>query len=541
MEKIYLTVPFRDKDAAKGLGARFDGETKRWYVTEGTDLTPFAAWCERAGSVPERVNRVSVAANSVPTDAPPPAESVGIPLSSYLGAVAQVVRAACTEPTWVVGEISEVRLRNGHLYLTLVETDATGQAKAKLVCNAFSAERRTWWRQFVETVGGPPEVGMKLLLQIAAKLDPLYGFSAEIHNVNAEFVLGEMAAKLKRVVSQLDREGLLNRNHQHPKPVDFTSIAVVAPEGAAGLGDFMREAGELQSAGLLKIQHFPATFQGASAADSVTEALRTAAVAHATTPFDAIIVIRGGGASLDLDWLNVYAIGRAIAEAPVPVMVGIGHERDRTLPDHVAAMSFDTPSKVSAWIRETIIGRCKQMVQWMDTVQRLVSARVERAEHALDQALLRVQRSTENRMSRASAALQQIAGGLVTRTQHRLERADATIGQILRQCERGVATRLDRAPQLVDQLRQSAQHRLADRLNKGDAALAILQSKAEALDPGRVLRRGFALVMGSNGRVVSSVSQATGAVSIRFADGMAKAFVENSRDDVGNLPISNRE
>ena len=527
MNKIYLTVPFRDKDAAKQLGARFDGEARRWFVNEGTDLAPFAAWCGAVGSIPERATRASVEA--IPTRQSP-AEStsagvVGMPLSSYLSAIAQVVRANCAEPMWVMAEISEVRLRNGHLYLTLVESDGAGQPKAKLGCNAFSVERRSWWKQFIETVGGPPEVGMKLLLQVAAKLDPLYGFSGEIHTVDAAFVLGEMAAKLKRLLVQLDNEGLLKRNHRWQKPVDFTSVAVVAPPDAAGLGDFMREAGSLEAAGLLQIQHFAATFQGANAAESVAAALREASTAHGRTPLDAIILIRGGGASLDLDWMNAYAIGKAIAEAPVPVMVGIGHERDRTLPDHVAAMSFDTPSKVSAYIRETILGRCRDVEGWMDTVQRIIAARVEQASQTVDQCLQDIKRKTDSRMSQASASLQQLAGALVTRTQQRLDRAETAIGQSLRQCERSFATRLDRAPQLVDAQLQSAQHRIAERINKADAALAILQSKAEALDPGRVLKRGFALVMGADGRVVKSADQAAGEVRIRFADGERRAGV----------------
>ena len=579
-----LTVTFAQKEQVKALGARWDSVNRVWFVPDGMDLAPFAAWLPRAAgpitapiglraATPMRSASVGDGATSPEPVAIAPNGATGLPLSSYLQSIGAVVKAHCATPTWVIAEVSECNRRGAHLYLTLAELDARGNAAAKVAAKAFSVEARSWWKRFTDLVGGPPQVGMRLLVQVTAEFHPSRGFSLSICDLDASFVLGELAAKLKRLLARLESEGLAARNKALPAPIDFTRIAVIAPEGAAGLGDFMRDGEILQRLGLLEIKTFAAVFQGESAAISVAKAIATASAVHHAEPFDAIALIRGGGAQLDLDWLNAYEIGRAICDAPVPVMVGVGHERDRGLPDEVACLAFDTPSKVIGHIRRVIVERARTAVENAGKIQRMASSKVELARSRLDAQQQRLTQSARGKRDQAStqlAALQSQAerrarslaalaasdlaglqGTLEQTVRARLARCEANLGrqgaQLLNQAQTRLLTagqgldraraqleqkarqRVDQAPLLLERaygrLHQLAQAKL-------DAAmLGLEQQRGElkALDPRRMLTRGFALVRDTHGRVVKIAAEAPGQVVIQWMDGAREATLKPER------------
>lgn len=579
-----LAVPFSQKDEAKALGAKWDSAQKIWYVPEGTDLAPFEAWLPKGAgkpaaplglraTAPTRSAEVDVGKASPEIVPTAPEGTTGLPLSNYLQGIGAVVKANCSTPTWVVAEVSEGGRKGAHFYPTLAELDTSGKVVARASAKAFNVESAGWWQRFTALIGGPPEVGMRLLLRVSAELHQAYGFTLLIHDVDASFVLGELAAKLKRLVGRLESEGLAGRNKALPAPIDFTRIAIVAPEGAAGLGDFMRDGKILQELGLLDIQTFPALFQGQGASASISSALQSAARAHAQDPFDAIVLIRGGGAALDLDWLNDYAIGRAICEAPAPVMVGVGHERDRGLPDEVACLAFDTPSKVIGHIRRVIVERARMAVEDAGKIERIARSKIQLAQSRLDAQQQRLAQSARGKRDQAStqlAALQSQAerrarslatlaasdlaglqGTLEQTVRARLARCEANLGrqgaQLLNQAQTRLLTagqgldraralleqkarqRVDQAPLLLERaygrLHQLAQAKL-------DAAmLGLEQQRGElkALDPRRMLTRGFALVRDTHGRVVKIAAEAPGQLVIQWMDGAREATLKPQR------------
>lgn len=572
-----LTVPYRDKDQVKALGARWDGDNKVWYIPEGMDLAPFSAWLPKAAKgiapvglrapAPTRSAAVGDGPASPEPTAPAPDGATGLPLSSYLQGIGAVVRAHCATPTWVIAEVSEINRRGPHLYLTLAEFDSRGKAVAKVKANAFGVEARSWWQRFIDLVGGPPQVGMRLLLQVTAEVHPSFGFSLNICDLDASFVLGELAAKLKRLLARLESEGLAGRNKTLPAPVDFTRIAVVAPEGAAGLGDFMRDGEILQQLGLLEIETIPAVFQGEGAAISVANAIIAASAIHYAEAFDAIVLIRGGGAQLDLDWLNAYAIGKAICEAPVPVMVGVGHERDRGLPDEVACLAFDTPSKVIGHIRRVIVERARTAVENAGKIQRIARGKVELASTRIDAQQQRLAQSARGKCDQAGTQIEMLRAQAERRARSlatlaasdlaslqstleqtartRLARCDANLGrqgaQLLAQAQARLATagqglerarsqleqrarqRLDQAPLLLERAYGRLQPLAQSKLAAARLALSQQQGELKALDPRRMLTRGFALVRDAHGRVVKTAAEAPTEVVIHWTDGARQA------------------
>lgn len=226
---------------------------------------------------------------------------------------------------WVCVEASEVKAaRNGHLYFNFVEHDASGREIAK--CNGvlWANRAKSVLQRFNTATGGDLKPGLKLLVQAVAEMHPQYGFSLQVLDIDPSYTLGDMEQKLAKIRDTLTREGAFDRNKRLRKPLDFRRVAVIAPDGAAGLGDFRQEADRLSAHGVVEFLYYSALFQGAGAAESISKAFSSVLLDHTETPFDAVCLIRGGGAKTDLAWLNELAIARVICDSPIPVFRGLG-------------------------------------------------------------------------------------------------------------------------------------------------------------------------------------------------------------------------
>ena len=203
-----------------------------------------------------------------------------------------------------------------------------------------------------------------------------YGFSLDIDAIDPEYTLGELEARKQGIRAQLQAEGVFAANKQLPPPWDFNAVLVIAPMGGAGLGDFQAEADRLQLHGICRFTYALSRFQGEGAPTEIRSAMRAALgqkTGTASSPFDAVVIIRGGGAVNDLVWLNDYGLARLICDLPIPVLTGIGHERDNTVLDEVAHARYDTPSKVIAGIEQHIVQRVGEVKANFAQVSNLVA------------------------------------------------------------------------------------------------------------------------------------------------------------------------
>lgn len=342
-----LDVPFVEKDQAKRLGARWNAGSKRWYVPAGLDLQQFARW------LPDGADFVSVKneANE------PAGDEKQISLANFLNQVSIVVQNSFPAGAWVSAEISELRNNKGHLFITLVEHDEQGNMIARISARIWQSQSQTICAKFLQGTGAELEAGIKVLVYARIEFHSQYGMALFIDDIDPNYTLGDMAAKLAKIREILVAEQLIDLNKQLPRPQDFYKVAVISPQNAAGLGDFNREAQLLSKYGLCEFIYFTAQFQGENAAKDICRAIEEAGQA---LPYDALVIIRGGGALSDLAWLNNEQIARAVCNFPVHVMVGIGHERDYTIVDEVAGERFDTPSKVSHRIFNLITGNAQE-------------------------------------------------------------------------------------------------------------------------------------------------------------------------------------
>ena len=358
MANTFLTVPFKDKDTAKGLGARWDAAQRQWFVPEGRELAPFALWLP-TGPVQASNTREFLSVLDEPAALAAPGQK-GVSLSSLLAGVSRAVAQAYKAGVWTLVEVVELRANGGHVYLEVSERDAHGAVLAKARAVIWQSTASAILPAFEQATGAQLAPGIKLLVRARPVFKAQHGFSLDIDAIDPAYTLGELEARKREIRARLQAEGVFAANKQLPPPWDFYAVLVVAPMGAAGLGDFQAEADRLQVHGVCRFTYALSRFQGEGAPMEIRHALQAAlgqGTGSIATPFDAIVIIRGGGAVNDLAWLNDYDLARLICDLPIPVYTGIGHERDNTVLDEVAHARYDTPSKVIAGIEQRISQR----------------------------------------------------------------------------------------------------------------------------------------------------------------------------------------
>ena len=342
----YLNVPFRERNEAKAKGARWDSETRKWFVPIGRDLEPFTSWLP--------VDPAKLASQDLTE------QGKGVPLSQLLAGVATAVEQAFRQGVWTTAEVVRVD-GDTHAYLELAERDAEGTLIAKARAIVWGRDVERVLGTFQRATGVRLAAGIKVLIRARPEFSAQYGLTLHVDAIDPSYTLGDLEAKKRQIREQLKADGIFERNRQLPTPWDYRALLVVSPPRAAGLGDFARDADRLQRHGLCQAVYAHSRFEGEGAPASIREAIEAALAAWPAQALpDAIVIIRGGGAVNDLAWLNDYELARFICLSPVPVLTGIGHERDSTILDEVAHQRFDTPSKVVAGIQALIVKRARE-------------------------------------------------------------------------------------------------------------------------------------------------------------------------------------
>lgn len=285
-------------------------------------------------------------------------------LSQYNRLIVDAMQSPGLRARWVTAETVDVRRSGGHMYLELIEKDPAGATVARLGAAIWASNLPRLDGLFFATTGARIATGMKVMVCLSANFHPLYGLRAVITNINPEYTLGDLLRRRREILQRLAAEGVVDMNRSLPEPRPVLRVAVVSARGAAGFGDFMHQLASNGTRLAFSVRLFEAVMQGDKAAPSIIAALeRVAAEAHC---FDVVVIIRGGGATSDLATLDDYNLAANVAQFPLPVIVGVGHERDTTVLDAVAWLSVKTPTAAAEWL----VGRGKQE---LDLLRRLAS------------------------------------------------------------------------------------------------------------------------------------------------------------------------
>ena len=258
------------------------------------------------------------------------------------------------KPIWVSAEIAEIKLNaSGHCYLELVERDkdsASGKAaKAQSRAVIWKSHYPRLAAKFEGATGRALSAAMKILVEVAVSFHPVYGLSLQITDIDPTYTLGDIERQKEITIARLKADGVWDMNRELSVPRVVQRVAVVSSATAAGYRDFMQELA--LSPYNIHTSLFEATMQGEGSEQSIADAL--AAIAEREEEFDAVAIIRGGGSTTDLECFNAYLTALCVAQFPIPVLTGIGHDKDVSIVDMVAAIPLKTPTAVAAWICNT--------------------------------------------------------------------------------------------------------------------------------------------------------------------------------------------
>lgn len=358
-------------------------------------------------------------------------------LSEYLATVQEVIQLTFDGAVWVKAEIRNLSIKGGHYYLELAEKDEESHkviASCKGTIWKFTAQKIIL--KFERESGIELSKDLNVLIKVKARFDPQYGFSVNIEDIDSSFTLGDIAKRYQQILLRLTEEGLLNNNKQLPVPFDIQNVLVIAPENAAGLGDFKKDADALAQAGVCHFVYHSATFQGNTASASIIQvlgsALRRWAQDYSIAP-DLIVIIRGGGAVNDLAYLNDYDLAALLCKRTVPIWVGIGHEKDRTILDEIAHRSFDTPSKVIAGIRNLIVERVNEVSTALQTIKLLSQHQLITYQSQSDQYLKTIKTLTQNQINEAQRSVDMLKSDTQYLAQQQIKLASQQVESLMRE------------------------------------------------------------------------------------------------------------
>ena len=587
MSTTYLTAKFRDKDQVKALGARFDFDRKEWYVPEGLGLAAFAAWLPQGSDIvtqhPAQVASSpsrQLATASVTTGALVTQE-LGISLSTMMAGVARAVADTHRQSHWTRVEVSSANVHNGNVYLELVERNAQGEVLAQAKASIWRSTAERILPAFEAATGMSLGSGIKLLIRAKPTVHVIHGLNLTVDEIDPQYTLGDLEAKKRDIRQRLQREGLLHLNRSLPAALDYNAVLVVAPQGGAGLGDFQVEADRLQRMEICRFTYVLSRFQGDGAAAevkaSLLDGLQEWQALKGTLP-DAVVIIRGGGAANDLAWLNDYDLARAICELPVPVLTGIGHERDSTVLDEVAQQCFDTPSKVIHGIEQVIQRRAREAAGYFAQITNTVRQAIHAKRGAIESADATVRTCARRQLAIAA----QDVDGLLSFVQVKSlksvrsssEAANRAFVDIQQASRRQLSDAKTLLPALVAEVRAEAKSAVREAavmsgtamntiLERGslessrvqeNALRAISEIKADTgrliheaavgaeslmreiagQGPEKTLSRGFAMISSKDGQTISSANQvvADEPIEIHFRDGIIRAQTQINGDSL---------
>lgn len=392
-----------------------------------------------------------------------------------------VRRDAALRDVWVVAELMDVRSSGGHLYMELIEKDSRGATVAKLRANMWANKVPFMRAKFLQATGRELGSGLRVMIRGQVSHHILYGLSFNITDLDPSYTLGDLERLRREILMQLQREGVLEQNRHLTLPPALQKIAVISAAGAAGYGDFVDQLDSSAEGFRFYPLLFGAVMQGDRTAASVVEALDR--IEMSLDFWDAVVIIRGGGSTSDLNGFDNLELARRVATFPLPVIVGIGHERDRTVLDEIAAVRCKTPTAVAAWL----IDRCRQALGAAQNlsreISRFASSRLEGDRRLLDSLQSMLPLHVGRATSRQGMKLSGLGAGVASACRSVVERNNRRIAEIVAAMPTATSARVMAA----------------------ERTLKHLDQMVSVLSPTNTLKRGYSVTR-YNGKAVSDAT-----------------------------------
>lgn len=450
----------------------------------------------------------------------------GIPLSQYTDAITNAVaNARNLAGVWVIAELSDVRISGGHCYLELIEKNETGQTIAKLRATIWRSVYYQLRNKFFNATQKEISNGIKALVRGSASHHSLYGLSFNIIDIDPNYTMGDMERLRREILMKLHKEGVAMMNKSLPFPEAPQKIAVISAEGAAGYGDFMNHLLGNSEGFVFYPYLFPCMMQGDKVSESIRQAL---GLIEATADiWDCVAIVRGGGATTDLNGFDDYELAKAVATCGLPVVVGIGHERDRNVLDDIAHTSLKTPTAVANFFIDRLREAYDNVIALADSLRIYSTEQLRGEERRLSTIHGLVPQLALRRLEDNRSSLQLLSGKLPLLIQGRVQRERTKLEGIKTVLSNLAITRSGKEnikiDGIVNLLKNLSQNRIGEAKNK----ILSMDSMIKVLDPKNTLRRGYSITRVNGKAVKTKESLSEGDILITtLEDGEVRSVVK---------------
>lgn len=418
--------------------------------------------------------------------------------------VVELIDKVMPSSYWVEAEIADARESKGHLYLELIERDESTNipiARASAKC-----WRSSWLMigpHFERVAGVKLRAGLQIMIQVHAQFHAQYGFSWIIDDINPEYTMGSMARKRNEIIAQLKSEGVFDLQRELCLPLFAQRIAVISSASAAGYGDFCNQLQHNEYGFRFQMQLFQAFMQGEQVEQSIVAALNL--ISTKEDDFDCVVIIRGGGATADLSGFDTLVLAENVANFPLPVITGIGHERDESILDMVAHTRVKTPTAAAAFLIDHLAATLNRIEQAQISIQRMVEHRIQHEKLHLQQLSTHIPILFSMVKNRENARLDDYWHALLQRVMLHLQQSKMRVELFSNKVIPATTNKL-----------MAEQHKLQ-----------LLEQRVDGVNPERMLRLGYSLTY-KNGYVLRNVNEvkAGDEITTRLEGGIITSVVK---------------
>lgn len=418
--------------------------------------------------------------------------------------VVELIDKVMPNSYWVEAEIADARESKGHLYLELIEKDESTNipiARASAKC-----WRSSWLMigpHFERVAGVKLRAGLQIMIQVHAQFHAQYGFSWIIDDINPEYTMGSMARKRNEIIAQLKLEGVFELQRELCLPLFAQRIAVISSASAAGYGDFCNQLQHNEYGFRFQMQLFQAFMQGEQVEQSIVAALNL--ISTKEDDFDCVVIIRGGGATADLSGFDTLVLAENVANFPLPVITGIGHERDESILDMVAHTRVKTPTAAAAFLIDHLAATLNRIEQAQISIQRMVEHRIQHEKLHLQQLSTHIPILFSMVKNRENARLDDYWHALLQRVMLHLQQSKMRVELLSNKVIPATTNKL-----------MAEQHKLQ-----------LLEQRVDGVNPERMLRLGYSLTY-KNGYVLRNVNEvkAGDEITTRLEGGIITSVVK---------------
>lgn len=452
-------------------------------------------------------------------------------------------------PVWIKAEISEITTnRSGHCYLDLIETETnTDSVIARVRATIWSYTFRMLKPYFETTTGQPFTQGLKILVQAKVEYHEVFGLSLNIRDIDPVYTMGDMARQRREIIRRLQEDGIFEMNKELELPVVSQRIAIISSPTAAGLQDFMDQLHQNTYQFVFYTKLFPAVMQGVEAPRSVMNALNL--IYEYEHLFDAVVIIRGGGAQIDLTCFDNYELASHVAQFPLPVITGIGHDKDDTVTDMVAHTRMKTPTAVAEFLISGALQFARQLAEleshFIELVNDQLDSNNERLTDAADQlkslvnnliaaqqnrlkiAQIQLANQTVSFLRKQQTELKQLSTAAKNKTSRFVSKQNHALDQTGNQLKYSFRNQMIKRESQLKQLQNMTKLFCLETMRSEKKNLNTIQEKLRLVDPQNILKRGYSMTL-LNGKIVKSVEQINvgDRLETRLGDGAVESVVE---------------